>query len=132
MAYAPQHEGPPVRPHNAVQSATWSSGGRAYDEVSRGIADAIEHCIERLMPRPGERILDVATGTGWTARRLAERGVSVTAMDFGSDVVEAARELATTRNLEIMFEQGDAEDLPYPDGSSSRLALTFAPSVACT
>ena len=125
MAYAPQHEDPPVRPHNAVQSATWSSGGRAYDEVSRGIADAIEHCIERLMPRPGECILDVATGTGWTARRLAERGVTVTAMDFASDVVEAARELATARNLEVMFEQGDAEDLPYPDDSFDAVISTF-------
>ncbi len=38
----------PVRPHNTGPSATWSSAGRAYDEVSRGIADAIEHCINRL------------------------------------------------------------------------------------
>jgi hypothetical protein len=52
-----------IRPHNEAPSAAWSSAGRAYDEVSRGIIDAIEHCINRLSPKPGERILDVATGT---------------------------------------------------------------------
>jgi len=125
MAYTPQHEGPPVRSHNASLSATWSSGGRAYEEVSRGIADAIEHCIKRLMPQPGEHILDVATGTGWTARRIAKRGIGVTAIDFASDLVEAGRELAAARNLEITFEHGDAEALPYPDDSFDAVISTF-------
>lgn len=114
-----------IRPHNAAPSAAWSSAGRAYDEVSRGIADAIEHCIERLGPQPSERVLDVATGTGWTARRLAESGVSVTAVDFAPDVVAAAEELAEARNLDITFETGDAEDLPYGDGSFDAVISTF-------
>ena len=39
-----------------------------YNEISRGIADSIEHCVLRLDPQPGEKILDLATGTGWTWR----------------------------------------------------------------
>jgi ubiquinone/menaquinone biosynthesis C-methylase UbiE len=50
---------------------------RAYDEVSRFIAEGIEHCTVRLAPKPGERVLDVATGTGWTSRRVAEYGAKV-------------------------------------------------------
>ena len=48
-----------IQPHNARPSAVWSAGGKEYDEVSRGIADSIEHCVTRLNPQPGERILDL-------------------------------------------------------------------------
>lgn len=115
----------PVRPHNAGPSATWSSAGRAYDEISRGIADAIEHTVERLAPRPGERILDVATGTGWTARRIAERNLAVTGVDFAPEVVAAARAIARARNLDIVFDDGDAEALPYADASFDAVVSTF-------
>ncbi len=114
-----------IRPHNAAPSATWSSAGRAYDEISRGIADAIEHCINRLAPEQNARILDVATGTGWTARRLADRGFAVTASDFAPEVVDAGKALAETRGLDIAFEQADAESLPYPDASFDAVISTF-------
>jgi SAM-dependent methyltransferase len=87
------------------------------------IADAIEHAVDRLDPQPGERILDVATGTGWGARRVAERGARVTAVDFGSEVIEAARELSNGHMIE--FEVADAEELPYPDGFFDGVLSTF-------
>ena len=114
-----------IRPHNSGPSAVWSSAGPAYDEVSRGIADAIEHCINRLAPRTDDRILDVATGTGWTARRLADRGFDVTAVDFAPDVVSAAKEMAGRRDLDIAFDHGDAEALSYPDAAFDAVISTF-------
>ena len=60
------HDG--IQAHNERPAAVWSAGGRDYDQISRGIADAIEHCVVRLNPQPGERILDLATGTGWTSQ----------------------------------------------------------------
>ena len=60
--------------HNERPAAVWSAGGQDYDNISRGIADSIEHCVVRLNPQPGERILDLATGTGWTSRVVARRG----------------------------------------------------------
>jgi hypothetical protein len=42
----------PIQPHNMRAAAVWSRGGKAYEEISRGIADAIEHCVLRLDPPP--------------------------------------------------------------------------------
>ncbi|PVY77976.1 ubiquinone/menaquinone biosynthesis C-methylase UbiE [Tamilnaduibacter salinus] len=114
-----------LRPHNQGPSAVWSSGGAAYDEVSRGILDAIEHAINRLEPSQPMRILDLATGTGWTARRLAERGYDVTGADFAPDMLSAARDLAGARQLPIPFVDGDAEALPFDDGEFDALISTF-------
>ena len=60
-----------IREHNLRAAALWGSGGRAYDRISRSINSAIEHCVDRLNPTPGERIADVATGTGWASRAVA-------------------------------------------------------------
>lgn len=125
MSHAFKEQEYPIRPHNAVASSVWSAGGPDYDEVSRGIADAIEHCINRLEPRFGEKILDLATGTGWTARRLADRGFDVTAVDFAADVVAAGARYAAARNLAIDFLQGDAEALEFPDDSFDAVISTF-------
>src|SRR5256885_860772 len=79
-----------IQPHNENPAAVWSSGGAKYDQVSRGIADSIEHCVLRLDPKPGERILDLATGTGWTSRLVAKRGATVIGADIAADLVAAA------------------------------------------
>ena len=47
----------------------WGSGAADYDRLREAQADSIEHLLVRLAVRPGERALDMATGTGWTARR---------------------------------------------------------------
>jgi ubiquinone/menaquinone biosynthesis C-methylase UbiE len=47
-------------------AAMWGRGGKGYDEVSFAISDALAHAAQRLNARAGERILDVATGTGWS------------------------------------------------------------------
>jgi SAM-dependent methyltransferase len=125
MSSSDQSTNQSIRSHNAGPAAVWSSGGAAYDEVSRGILDAIEHTINRLEPAPGMRILDVATGTGWTARRLAERDCDVSGVDFAADMLAAARAHASARGLEIDFRQGDAEALPFEDGSFDAVISTF-------
>src|SRR6201988_1483768 len=83
-----------VQPHNQLPATVWSSGGKAYNQSSRGIADSIEHCVMRLDPRPGERILDLSTGTGWTSRLVARRGASVIGVDIAEDLLSAARAAA--------------------------------------
>ena len=90
-----------VQPHNTKAAATWGAGGAAYDRVSETIANSIEHMLNRLDVQAGERVLDLATGTGWTARHLAQKGAKVTGVDQG--VIDAAKQLASAANLNIDF-----------------------------
>jgi SAM-dependent methyltransferase len=114
-----------IQPHNVKAAATWDSGGRNYERVSHTISDAIEHCVIRLAPRAGERILDVATGTGWTARRSAARGASVVGIDLGADLIEAAKACAAEARLTIDFQVDDAEALAFNDHSFDAVISTF-------
>jgi SAM-dependent methyltransferase len=113
-----------IQPHNLKTAATWNAGGEHYDKISQTIADSIEHCVIRLAPRSGERVLDVATGTGWTARRVAARGAAVTGVDLGADLIEAARAAAAEVRLPIDFRVGDAEKLPFEDQSFDAVIST--------
>jgi len=114
-----------VQAHNAGPAAVWGSGGAAYDEISSQIASALDHCVRRLAPKPGERILDVATGTGWTSRLLAARGAKVTGVDIASELLAAARMKGQSNGLAIDYELGDAEALPFPDASFDGVTSTF-------
>ena len=104
-------------PHNTAVAQVWDTGGAAYDEISRGILDSIEHCVNRLRPDKQEHILDVATGTGWTARRVAERGARVTGVDISCEELDAARRLSRRMGLGIDYRRADAEALPFEDAA---------------
>ena len=114
-----------IQPHNERPAAVWSAGGKDYDEISRGIADAIEHCVLRLNPQPGERILDLATGTGWTSRLVARHGATVVGVDIAEDLLESARTRARAEGLPIQYELADAENLPFEDGAFDAVVSTF-------
>ncbi len=113
-----------IQPHNQRPAAVWSSGGGAYDKISRGIADSIEHCVLRLDPQPGEHILDLSTGTGWTSRSVARRGARVTGVDIAADLVAAAQNTAKAEGLAIEYRIGDAESLPFADGEFDAVVST--------
>jgi SAM-dependent methyltransferase len=75
-----------------------------------------DELIARLRPRPGERWLDVATGTGAVALRAARAGAQVTGQDLAPELIVTARELAAKAGLSVDFEVGYARppgaDLP--------------------
>lgn len=116
-----------VEAHNSKAQSVWNSPGGRYDQISRSIADAIEHAVERLQPKSGERILDVATGTGWASRVIAQRfeGVQVTGADIADQMLEHARSVARLQRLEIQYQHADAEKLPFPDAAFERVISTF-------
>jgi ubiquinone/menaquinone biosynthesis C-methylase UbiE len=75
---------------------------------------------ELLNLAPGSRVLDVACGKGAPACFLAERfGCHVLGIDYGSQNVADAVQLASAKGLSplVRFESGDAEGLPFSDGS---------------
>lgn len=113
-----------IQPHNERPAKVWSAGGDNYNAVSRGIADSIEHAVLRLNPRSGEKVLDLATGTGWTSRVVARRGATVTGVDIATGLLDAAERQAAAEQLPIRYRQGDAEDLPFEDGSFDAVIST--------
>jgi SAM-dependent methyltransferase len=129
MGVAPARDGraidTSIQPHNERPAAVWSSGGEAYDAISRQIGTALEHCVARLDPKPGERILDLATGTGWTSRLVARRGAHVVGADIAGDLLAAARERARQEGLDIEYRIGDAEQLPFSDQAFDGVTSTF-------
>src|SRR5215216_3547895 len=88
----------PILDHNQAAAMAWDAGGSAYDDVSFAISDALGHAAQRLAPEPGEQVLDVATGTGWSARNAARSGAHVTAIDIAPELLRAAMQLS--RHLE--------------------------------
>jgi SAM-dependent methyltransferase len=114
-----------IQPHNAKAAATWGSGGHNYDRISYSIADGIEHCVIRLDPKPGERVLDVATGTGWAARSVARRGAEVTGIDLGAELIEGAKAEAEKAGLPMDLQVGDAEALAFDDRSFDAVISTY-------
>jgi 2-polyprenyl-3-methyl-5-hydroxy-6-metoxy-1,4-benzoquinol methylase len=90
----------------------WGAGD--FAKVAESLADAHHPLVDRRDPRPGERWLDVACGTGGVAERAAARGADVTGIDLAPALVETARRRAEERGLAIRYAVGDA------DGSTSR------------
>jgi SAM-dependent methyltransferase len=114
-----------IQPHNERTAAVWSAGGDGYDAISRQIAPALEHCVARLDPKHGEKILDLATGTGWTSRLIARRGADVVGADIADGLLAAATERAKQESLKIEYQLGDAERLPFSDASFDGVISTF-------
>jgi SAM-dependent methyltransferase len=116
-----------VQPHNEKAAATWSAPGDLYDDISRGLAGAIDHCINRLRIAPDDKVLDLACGTGWASRTIAQMGTG--AQLFGVDIahglVESAKRIAKRSGVAIDYEVGDAEHLPYADATFDAVISSF-------
>jgi SAM-dependent methyltransferase len=114
------------------QSVAW--GSAPFEKVADQAARIHDHLVAELEPRPGERWLDIGTGTGGIAVRAARRGADVTGSDLAPGLIDTAKRLAAEEGLEIRFELGDAERLPYEDASfdvlSSSFGAIFAPDHA--
>jgi Methylase involved in ubiquinone/menaquinone biosynthesis len=75
--------------------------------------------------KAGQRVLDVACGTGVVAVTCARRGARVTALDLTPELLESARENAKVAGVEIEFHEGDAEKLPFPDATFDAVLSQF-------
>ena len=92
-------------------------GSAPFEDIAAGAAPSHESLVAALRPAPGERWLDVATGTGAVALRAARAGATVTGVDLAPALLATARRRADEERLPIEFVVGDAEALPFPDAS---------------
>jgi len=108
---------------------------RIYDGLNTVMTAGLHHRWRRraadlAQPRPGGRVLDVATGTGdlafELAGRVAPRG-EVVGIDFSEQMLEVARGKAAARALpaQVGFEWGNAMELDYPDDSFDAATVGF-------
>jgi SAM-dependent methyltransferase len=108
---------------------TWMAGD--FGQIARYLEKGAEEFVERLNIRPGMRVLDVACGTGNLAILAARKDARVTGVDIAPNLVEQARRRAAAEGLETAFDEGDAEELPYPDADfdivTSMFGAMFAP-----
>lgn len=114
------------------QSRMWGVG--PYERIGATIADIHQAILARLDPQPGERLLDVATGTGEVARPAAKLGADVAAIDLAPAMIETAERRAGEDDVTVGFEVGDAENLAFADESFDVVVSTcgamFAPDHA--
>ena len=113
-------------------SDVWSLG--AYERLAARFGPVQDELVQRAGISGGDRVLDVATGTGESAVRAAKLGAKVTAIDLAQPMIEKARRHAEQEGVEIAFDIGDAEYLPYEDACFdaviSNFGLIFAPDHA--
>jgi ubiquinone/menaquinone biosynthesis C-methylase UbiE len=116
----------------AKQKATWESGD--FGQIARGIEDAAEEFMARQGLQPGQRVLDVACGTGNLAVVAAKNGCNTSGIDIAPNSLAQARARAAEAGLPINFQEADAEALPFPDNSFdlvvSMFGVMFAPQPA--
>ena len=97
------------------QQKVWSSGD--YNKIAHITVPVSEHLVDHVGVMPSTHVLDVATGTGHVALAAARRGAVVRGMDYVPELLDIARRRADAEDLDIEFDQADAENLPYGDGS---------------
>jgi SAM-dependent methyltransferase len=107
----------------AKMRSTWIAGD--FGEIAKIIEKGGEEFVQRLGVKQGERVLDVACGTGNLAIPAAKAGADVTGLDIAPNLVEQARERAAAEGLNARFDEGDAEALPYDDGSFDTVMTMF-------
>jgi len=81
--------------------------GQVSDQLEKDLIYRYAH------PQPGERALDVGTGTGHLACDLAARGLIVTGLDRSEAMLRAAR----AKDCRVTWKLGEAENLPFPSGA---------------
>ena len=108
---------------------TWNESAPSYDPVLRNLDKFNAELLRLAEPRPGERVLDVATGPGQPALSLAPlvgRAGRVVGIDLAERMVDVARERAKAAQRDnVEFHVMDAENLTFPDASFDLVVCRF-------
>jgi len=114
---------PSIDQIKSAMRTTWMAGD--FGVIAKTITVGAEAFVARLALPAGTRVLDIATGTGNVAIPLARSGCIVTGLDIAPNLLVQARERAAAEGLTATFDEGDAEQLPYPDASFDAVVTMF-------
>jgi SAM-dependent methyltransferase len=124
------HAATPDLELKARHRAMWASGDYP-SMVETFLLPLGPRLVEASGITAGQRVLDVAAGTGNASLPAAERGASVTASDLTPELLDAGRRRAEAAGLELEWVEADAENLPFEDESydvvMSAIGAMFAP-----
>lgn len=114
----------PVADLKRAHRATWAAGD--YAAVAEIIDEAPPRdLLARVDIRPGQQVLDVATGTGNIALRAAAAGAQVVGLDITPELFGTARRRALEYGVSVDWVEGDAEGLPYEDDRFDHVLSAF-------
>jgi SAM-dependent methyltransferase len=126
----PDSAADPFANFKALQRDAWAS----FVPVEIMTTAPAAKLVQFAQVQAGQRVLDVACGTGVVAITAALRGTKVAGLDLTPALIERARKNAALAGVDVDFIEGDAESLPYPDGSFdvvlSQFGHIFAPRPA--
>jgi SAM-dependent methyltransferase len=103
--------------------SAWMAGD--FGQIATFASHGAREFVERIDLKPGVRVLDVACGTGNSAIPAARTGAKVTGLDIAPNLLEQARKQAAAENLPAQFDEGDAEELPYPEAAFDVVITMF-------
>jgi SAM-dependent methyltransferase len=107
-----------------VHRATWAAGD--YGAVAQRIDEAPPaDLLGRIPLTPGQDVLDVATGTGNVALKVAAAGAQVVGLDLTPELFATARRRAERAGVVVDWVEGDAEALPFADSSFDHVLSVF-------
>jgi SAM-dependent methyltransferase len=126
----PITETPEDRALKTKHAAMWASG--SYPTVVEEVVGPLGGIlVDAVGVASGQRVLDVAAGTGTSALPAARVGADVTATDLTPELLEIGRATAAAEGLQLTWRTADAEALPYADSSFdvvlSCIGVMFAP-----
>jgi SAM-dependent methyltransferase len=105
------------------QKAAWAAGD--YAVIGTTLQIVGESLCEAVDLRAGERVLDIAAGSGNATLAAARRFAEVTSTDYVPALLERARARAEAERLAVTFREADAEALPFQDASFDAVLSTY-------
>jgi ubiquinone/menaquinone biosynthesis C-methylase UbiE len=117
------------REHKAAERAMWALGDY-HRFAKQTVWELGPVLVVACGISPGQRVLDVAAGTGNVAIRAAEAGAEVVASDLTPENFEAGRHEARARGVELEWVEADAEALPFGDGEFDVVTSSFGAMIA--
>ena len=103
--------------------ATWTAGD--FDRIAVGFEEGAAEFVGRLRLKANERVLDVACGTGNLTLPAARLGARVTGIDIAPVAIAHLAQRADVEGLTIDAREGDAEELPFADGTFDTVMTMF-------